>query len=199
MILLLGRALAVACRGHRELVLENIALRQQLTALTPSVARPRLRQRDRLFWIALAAIWRQWRSALLLGPAGEGTLSFDWHTNFCRLDHSTNVGGGFDALLLVESNAFRLDAGASDLLQHAPHGRRIDPRRSRSMSAVVNPSGRGCDPGRLDHSYTADSVRHYFVRSATPPIEEGLVRMGAVRYDARRCRTARRRLNCGGC
>src|SRR5437879_3685077 len=54
MILLLARALAIACRGHHELVLENIALRQQLAALKRSGARPRLRQRDRLFWIAMA-------------------------------------------------------------------------------------------------------------------------------------------------
>ena len=65
MLLLLARALAVACRGHHELVLENIALRQQLTALKRSVARPRLRPRDRLFWIVLAAIWTRWRSALM--------------------------------------------------------------------------------------------------------------------------------------
>lgn len=66
MILLLGRALAVACRGHRELILENIALRQQFAAFKRSVARPRLRQRDRLFWIALATIWTRWRSALMV-------------------------------------------------------------------------------------------------------------------------------------
>jgi hypothetical protein len=29
----IGRALALALRGHRELVLENLALRQQLTVL----------------------------------------------------------------------------------------------------------------------------------------------------------------------
>jgi hypothetical protein len=31
-IVLIARALALACRGHQELVLENIALRQQLRA-----------------------------------------------------------------------------------------------------------------------------------------------------------------------
>ena len=33
MIVLIGRAVALACRGLQELVLENIALRQQLRAL----------------------------------------------------------------------------------------------------------------------------------------------------------------------
>jgi hypothetical protein len=52
--LLLGvaRALALALRGHRELVLENPALRQQLTAMKRSASRPRLERGDRLFWIA---------------------------------------------------------------------------------------------------------------------------------------------------
>ena len=81
MILLLGRALAIACRGHRELVLENIALRQQLTALKRSVARPRLRQRDRLFWIALSAIWRQWRSALMFV---QPDTVVRWHREWFR-------------------------------------------------------------------------------------------------------------------
>ena len=33
LLVVIVRALALACRGHRELVLENLALRQQLTAL----------------------------------------------------------------------------------------------------------------------------------------------------------------------
>jgi hypothetical protein len=42
-------ALALAFRGHQELVLENLALRQQLTTLKRSVKRPPLQTRDRLF------------------------------------------------------------------------------------------------------------------------------------------------------
>src|SRR5438270_12197879 len=60
------RALALACRGHRELVLENLALRQQLTALRRTTKRAHLKTRDRLFWIALARSWRNWRTALVL-------------------------------------------------------------------------------------------------------------------------------------
>ena len=33
LLVLMGRALALACRGHQELVLENMALRQQLWAV----------------------------------------------------------------------------------------------------------------------------------------------------------------------
>jgi putative transposase len=65
-ILVIVRSLALACRGHHELVLENLALRQQLHALRRTVTRPRLRTRDRLFWIVLAHTWRHWRAALVL-------------------------------------------------------------------------------------------------------------------------------------
>ena len=53
-----GRALALGLRGHRELVLENLALRQQLMAMKRATGRPHLQARDRLFWIALRRIWR---------------------------------------------------------------------------------------------------------------------------------------------
>ena len=52
------RALTQALRGHRELVLENLALRQQLMAMKRANSRPRLQARDRLFWIALRRIGR---------------------------------------------------------------------------------------------------------------------------------------------
>jgi putative transposase len=52
--------------GHKQVALENIALRQQLTVYMRNVHRPKLRQRDRLFWIALTKIWTEWRSALLI-------------------------------------------------------------------------------------------------------------------------------------
>jgi hypothetical protein len=58
LLMVVCRALALSFRGHRELVLENLALRQQLIAMTRSNGRPRLPARDRLFWIALRRIWR---------------------------------------------------------------------------------------------------------------------------------------------
>src|SRR5947209_9201330 len=66
LLVVIVRALALACRGHRELVLENLALRQQLTALRRTTKRAHLKTRDRLFWIALARSWRHWRRALVL-------------------------------------------------------------------------------------------------------------------------------------
>jgi hypothetical protein len=39
--------------GHKQVALENAALRQQLAILKREQARPKLRYRDRLFWITL--------------------------------------------------------------------------------------------------------------------------------------------------
>jgi hypothetical protein len=67
LLIVIGRALALAFRGHRELVLENLALRQQLTAVTRTTKRTHLQTGDRLFWIALAELGgtgaRRWNSS----------------------------------------------------------------------------------------------------------------------------------------
>jgi hypothetical protein len=51
LLVLLARAIALACRGHHDIVLENLALRHQLRTLQRSVKRPHLRAGDRLFWV----------------------------------------------------------------------------------------------------------------------------------------------------
>ncbi len=45
---------------------ENLCLRQQLAILRQSVRRPRLRQRDRVFWVWLSRLWTGWRSCLVI-------------------------------------------------------------------------------------------------------------------------------------
>src|SRR5438132_5422593 len=66
LLIVVVRAFMLTFRGHRELVLENLALRQQLAALRRTTKHARLRRRDRFFWIVLARSWRNWRTALLL-------------------------------------------------------------------------------------------------------------------------------------
>ena len=51
---------------RQNLVLENLALRHQLQVLARGGKRPHIRDRDRLFWIFLSRIWRNWRQPLLL-------------------------------------------------------------------------------------------------------------------------------------
>jgi putative transposase len=47
--------LSLVSRTHRELALENLALRQQLAVWKACQPRPRLAETDRIFWIVL---WR---------------------------------------------------------------------------------------------------------------------------------------------
>jgi transposase InsO family protein len=48
------------------LAIENLALRQQLAVYKQSVKRPKLRPRDRIFWVWLSRLWSNWRSALAI-------------------------------------------------------------------------------------------------------------------------------------
>jgi hypothetical protein len=52
--------------GHRQLALENLALRQQLAVYKRTAPRPKLRTTDRLFWAGLARLWTGWRQALVI-------------------------------------------------------------------------------------------------------------------------------------
>ena len=54
------------CGGHRQLALENLALRHQLAVYKRTVTRPRLRRTDRLLWVSLARVWTKWRAALVI-------------------------------------------------------------------------------------------------------------------------------------
>ena len=48
------------------LAAENLALRQQVAVYKHSVKRPKLRPRDRVFWVWLSRLWPNWRSALAI-------------------------------------------------------------------------------------------------------------------------------------
>ena len=53
-------------RGERALVLENLALRQQLAVYKRVQKRPRLRSTDRAFWVWLSRLWDGWKTPLIL-------------------------------------------------------------------------------------------------------------------------------------
>jgi putative transposase len=48
------------------LAAEILVLRQQLLVLNRSLKRPKLRRRDRLFWVCLSRLWKDWRDALII-------------------------------------------------------------------------------------------------------------------------------------
>jgi putative transposase len=66
MVLHLLRLLPFLFGGHRQLALENLALREQLAVYKRTVTRPKLRTTDRLFWVGLARVWTGWRQALII-------------------------------------------------------------------------------------------------------------------------------------
>ena len=51
--------------GHQAVAIENAALRLQLAAFRRKRKRPVLTFFDRLFWVGLSRVWRNWRSPLL--------------------------------------------------------------------------------------------------------------------------------------
>ena len=66
----------------REIAVENLALRQQLAVMKRQCQRPRLRKTERLFWVWLSTIWRNWRKVLLI-VRPETVVA--WHRQGFRL------------------------------------------------------------------------------------------------------------------
>jgi putative transposase len=48
------------------LAIENLALRQQLAIMRQSIHRPKIRKRDRLFWVILSRLWNGWKNVLVI-------------------------------------------------------------------------------------------------------------------------------------
>jgi putative transposase len=53
-------------RSRQDLLLEILALRQQLAVLNAKRAAPKLRGSDKAFWVVLKQLWPRWERALLL-------------------------------------------------------------------------------------------------------------------------------------
>ena len=69
------------CRRRADLVLENVALRQQVTALKKERPRPPLEDTERAFWVALRGSWPVWASRLLIVHANTVAR---WHRDRFR-------------------------------------------------------------------------------------------------------------------
>ena len=70
LVLTLTVALArVLLRSRLELMVENLALRQQLAVFKQQHSRPRMGPVDRMFWVFLRSAWRDWANALVLVQA----------------------------------------------------------------------------------------------------------------------------------
>src|SRR6516164_6691255 len=61
--------------GQKQVALENAALRQQLAVFKRNIPRPKLNNRDRLFWIGLYLIWQDRKSALIRAAGNRNVLA----------------------------------------------------------------------------------------------------------------------------
>ena len=65
-LLLVLSLIRASLREREALVAENLLLRHQLAILTrPTRKRPRLRARDKLFWVVIRALRHDWRRHLV--------------------------------------------------------------------------------------------------------------------------------------
>ena len=64
-----ARAVRAILQSRADLVIENLALRQQVASLMDKRSRPVLDDIDRAFWVALRAAWPGWASRLVIVQA----------------------------------------------------------------------------------------------------------------------------------
>ena len=70
-LFLLFRGLFVS---RSDLILENLALRQQLTIQQRTIKRPKLKNKDRIFWSWISQIWPDWKSNLIIEKPEKGRV-----------------------------------------------------------------------------------------------------------------------------
>jgi hypothetical protein len=94
LVLHLLRLLPFLIGSHRQLALENLALRHQLAIYKRTVRRPKLRTPDRLLWVALARVWAGWRQALII-VSPDTVVRWQrrrFREYWTRLSHTPTVG-----------------------------------------------------------------------------------------------------------
>ncbi len=69
-------------KKQSDLVLENLALRQQLSIYHHTLKRPKIRTQDRIFWVLFSKIWKEWRDALIVVKPETVIL---WHKKGFKL------------------------------------------------------------------------------------------------------------------
>src|SRR5438309_10505669 len=88
-------SLASIFRSRASLGLENLALRHQIGVLHRSARkRPKLNSGDRLLWICLSRLWRDWRSALAIVKPETVVAVVAWHRAGFRLFWTWKVRHG---------------------------------------------------------------------------------------------------------
>ena len=106
-------------RSRADLVLENVALRQQIAVLTRTRRLPRLQAEERLLWVALRRAWHRWQDALLLVQP-ETVVGVASESLPALLDHPLASAGPAEAGR-GGSQAHRPDGARESDLGCAPH------------------------------------------------------------------------------
>src|SRR5713226_2362438 len=135
---LLG-ALRAAVRTHRNLALENLALRQQLALLRRRSKRPRFGSLDRAFWVWLSRRWAGWREALhIVRP--ETVIR--WHRKGFRSFWTWKSRRGRTGRPRIGSELAELvrTMALANPLGRAAHPRRVAQARARRLAADCCPS-----------------------------------------------------------
>jgi hypothetical protein len=86
--------------SRRDLLLEHLALRQQLAVLHSRHPRPRFRVQDKLFWVAALRWWSSWKRVLVV-VTSETVVRWrraGFRLYWTRLSrHQVRTGGGVSA------------------------------------------------------------------------------------------------------
>src|ERR1035441_6069563 len=82
LVTLILRTLYSGFQSHRHLLLENLALRHQLTLLSRSVPKPKFNNSERWFWLALRRFSSDWQRALVIV---QPRTVLNWHRLGFRL------------------------------------------------------------------------------------------------------------------
>jgi putative transposase len=82
LLALIVRCIPAFFRSHREQVIVELALRQQLATYDQQKAKPRLTPLDRAFWVMLSRFWPGWKRALVIV---QPDTVVRWHRRGFRL------------------------------------------------------------------------------------------------------------------
>lgn len=66
LVIIIFRLVRAIAKSRADLILENIVLRQQVTALKQQRSRPSLNDKDRSFWVAFKESWPGWIERLVI-------------------------------------------------------------------------------------------------------------------------------------
>jgi hypothetical protein len=152
--------LVAALRGRRRLVVENLLLRQQLQVALRSLRRRRLRARDKLFWLLVRRLHRDWRRQLFL-VRPETVLG--WHRRGSR---RTPIRPASARPLELRSEVLRRP-GLAALSTTRPHDVVTQAMWTGQRQVISGRPGWACD---LDHNLRSvvqrDRARVPWVRAA---------------------------------